>query len=67
MVRDDYYVIAYQMLSYLYQCLKSGKDVDPKMLEHRGFALDCGLGQSSALKPHRGFIHFRTRSHSLCS
>lgn len=34
MARDDYYVIAYQILSYLYQCLKSGKDVDPKMLEH---------------------------------
>jgi len=32
MAKDDYHVIVYQILAYLYQCLKSGKDVDPKML-----------------------------------
>ena len=33
MARDDYYVIAYQILSYLYQCLKKGNEVDTKMLQ----------------------------------
>lgn len=32
MAKDDYYVIVYQILAYLYQCLKAGEDVDPKML-----------------------------------
>ena len=32
MAKDDYHVIVYQILAYLYQCLKSGKDIDTKML-----------------------------------
>lgn len=32
MTKDDYYVIVYQILSYLYQCLKKGKDVDVSLL-----------------------------------
>lgn len=28
MAKDDYYVIVYQILAYLYQCLKKGKDVN---------------------------------------
>lgn len=32
MAKDDYHVIVYQILAYLYQCLKAGKDIDPKML-----------------------------------
>lgn len=32
MAKDDYYVIVYQVLSYLYQCLKKGIDIDPEML-----------------------------------
>lgn len=32
MAKDDYYVIVYQILAYLYQCLKSGTDIDTKML-----------------------------------
>lgn len=32
MAKDDYHVIVYQILSYLYQCLKSGEDIDTKML-----------------------------------
>lgn len=32
MAKDDYPVIVYQILSYLYQCLKAGKDADPKMI-----------------------------------
>lgn len=34
MARDDYYVIVYQILAYLYQQLKKGADVDPKKLAH---------------------------------
>ena len=34
MARDDYYVIVYQVLSYLYQQLKAGKDVDPQLIKH---------------------------------
>lgn len=32
MAKDDYYVIVYQILSYLYQKLKKGEDVNPKDL-----------------------------------
>lgn len=32
MAKDDYHVIVYQILAYLYQCLKSGEKVDTKML-----------------------------------
>lgn len=32
MAKDDYHVIVYQILSYLYQCLKKGEDVDPQQL-----------------------------------
>lgn len=32
MAKDDYYVIVYQILSYLYRCLKSGTDVDVSRL-----------------------------------
>lgn len=32
MAKDDFPVIVYQILAYLYQCLKSGKNVDPKQI-----------------------------------
>lgn len=32
MAKDDYHVIVYQILAYLYQCLKAGKEINPKML-----------------------------------
>lgn len=32
MAKDDYCCIVYQILSYMYQCLKSGEPVDPEML-----------------------------------
>ena len=32
MARDDYHVIVYQILSYLYQRLKKGEQVDAKMI-----------------------------------
>ena len=28
MARDDYFVIVYKILTYLYECLKTGQDVD---------------------------------------
>lgn len=32
MAKDDFHVIVYQILSYLYQCLKKGMPIDTKML-----------------------------------
>lgn len=32
MAKDDFHVIVYQILAYLYQCLKKGEDIDTKML-----------------------------------
>ena len=34
MAKDDYFVIVYQILAYLYQCLKKGVDVDANMIAH---------------------------------
>ena len=36
MAKDDYFVIVYQILSYLYQRLKNGEPVDPAFLQHDG-------------------------------
>lgn len=33
MAKDDYYVVVYQILSYLYQRLKKGEDVEEKYLD----------------------------------
>lgn len=32
MAKDDYHVIVYQILAYLYQSLKSGADIDPRQI-----------------------------------
>ena len=32
MAKDDYHVIVYQILAYLYKCLKAGKPADPAEL-----------------------------------
>lgn len=34
MAKDDYFVIVYQVLAYLYQRLKKGETVDPAVLRH---------------------------------
>lgn len=34
MARDDYHVIIYQILSYLYMQLKQGKDIDASLIRH---------------------------------
>lgn len=36
MAKDDYEVIVYQVLAYLYNCLKNDIDVDPKLIEPQG-------------------------------
>ena len=36
MVRDDYYVIVYKILAYLYVQLKAGEKVDPEMISADG-------------------------------
>ena len=36
MAKDDYHVIAYQILAYLYQRLKKGEEVDPSALRSNG-------------------------------
>lgn len=34
MAKDDYHVVVYQILSYLYQCLKTGIDVDGRNIAY---------------------------------
>lgn len=34
MAKDDYFVIAYRILAYLYACLKAGEPVDIKYLKY---------------------------------
>lgn len=34
MVKDDYHVIVYQILAYLYTKLKEGEPIDPDMIRH---------------------------------
>lgn len=34
MAKDDFHVVVYQILAYLYHCLKKGIPVDAKNLEH---------------------------------
>lgn len=36
MAKDDYYVIVYKILAYLYTQLKNGDDVDIKIISHDG-------------------------------
>lgn len=36
MAKDDYYVIVYKILAYLYVQLKRGEPIDEKMLSHDG-------------------------------
>ena len=34
MARDDYHVVVYQILSYLYQQLKQGNEIDVSLIKH---------------------------------
>lgn len=42
MARNDYHVIVYQILAYLYQCLKCGSDVNAQMLEYNSRLIKAG-------------------------
>lgn len=43
MAKNDYHVIVYRILLYLYTCLKGGEDVDPKRLDE--IALAAGANE----------------------
>lgn len=34
MAKDDYFVIVYQILSYLYKCLKEGTKIDERLIRY---------------------------------
>lgn len=36
MAKDDYYVIVYKILAYLYTKLKAGEEIEPEMLMYNG-------------------------------
>lgn len=36
MAKDDYFVIVYKILSYLYDCLKNGREPEAAALRHEG-------------------------------
>ena len=40
MAKDDYFSIVYEMLKYLYECLKAGTDPDPEMLSACSFHIN---------------------------
>lgn len=40
MAKNDYHVIVYQILAYLYMCLKGGAGVEEKNLRHNGRYFD---------------------------
>ena len=40
MPKDDYFVIAYRLLKYLYDCLKKSKQPNPEVLDADFFTID---------------------------
>lgn len=40
MSKDDYYVIAYKILAYLYECLKQGESLDLEYLTAENFKIN---------------------------
>ena len=43
MARDDYHVVVYQILSYLYQCLKLGKKIDEKCINNNNIYISINV------------------------
>lgn len=39
MSKDDYFVLVYRLLDYLYTCLKTGAPVDHSLLTHTAFGI----------------------------
>lgn len=59
MAKDDYYVIVYQILSYLYKCLKEGEKVDGNAISADGtlFAINERYWEYIMVNMHaQGFI-----------
>ena len=78
LAKDDYHVIAYQILSYLYQQLKSGAPVDEQMLsaealfgineKYRGYILKNLLNDgyiTGILVKESKYINGQTNLHFL--
>ena len=69
MAKDDYHVIVYQILSYLYECLKNGKDINPKLLQanstlFNGEQLDATIVDNNTIRIKDGDIVMQGR-HAL--
>lgn len=43
MAKDDYYVIAYRILAYLYACLKAGEEPDLNYISHESDVIGISL------------------------
>ena len=59
MSKDDYHVIVYKILAYLYVQLKNGKPIDGKMLKHDGFLFQINYEYWTYIIEHmqaQGFI-----------
>lgn len=39
MAKDDFFVIAYKILAYLYECMKSGEDADTRLISYESFGI----------------------------
>ncbi len=42
MAQDDYFVVAYRILSYLYECFKSGEQADPEFFGPKALGIGNG-------------------------
>lgn len=40
MAKDDFHVIAYRILEYLYQCLKKGQDPDTNLISSKSYEIN---------------------------
>ena len=58
--KDDYHVIVYQILSYLYQRLKQGEDVDEAMLQY-----DSPLFSAKINKRYWAYILYNLQKYGL--
>lgn len=52
MVKDDYYVIVYKILAYLYTQLKHGELVEPKMIAHDGLLFEINKSYWNYIMTH---------------
>ena len=51
MARDDLHVIVYQILSYLYQQMKEGREVDEKKIDEHAPAVLLDIHHVGAAQP----------------